>query len=254
MARIVRPPIDFALYGGSYDTVFGRYPRAIVDLIVATADGNDRPPVLDLAVLIHESGGGLNPLVETHTEPGDIAGALAEDSWGIAQIETRQNAGRGDGRQYLGLDGLVLAYERFLNPRWGATWRAMGRWGEWANNPVVFLDEFAPRAQGSINWPDDTRPGWWDNSLAGRRFTEAYVLLDVRWQTLLREAREGQRDAHVCPPLSDPWLLQLGLAHDAARIVTALLGTATEETYVGVREVAQRIVRTIDVAGGEAQP
>lgn len=197
MVRIIRPPIDFDALGGAYTTAFGVYPRAMVDAVVENADAQDRPPVQDLAIFIHESGGDLNPNVQVHTEPGEIPGSNGESSYGAAMIETRQNPSRRPGEQWLGIDGFRRALDRIINPAWSVVWRAMDAWGEWRNNPISFLDEFAPRAQGSIGWRDDQIAGWRDNGLAGQRFTEAYVLLDQRWKVLVREAGDRPPDDQI---------------------------------------------------------
>jgi len=215
--RRVFPPINFDDYGGFYETVYGRYPRSIVDLVINQALLNDRDPACDLAVVIQESAGTLNPYIEVETDDGDIPGAQAEHSVSALQINVKIRE-RLPKEQWMGYDGMVRAYERIINPAWNRAFRNLGGWSAWAENPVSFTDAFGPAAQISIEWKDDTIPGHRDNSVAGFRYAQALVLIDVRWKVLLGEAKDAierllaqQPEPHVCPPLSPGWLMRVGL-------------------------------------------
>ncbi len=212
MARIVRPAYDMAQFGGAYETVHGRFPKAIVDAICQNADEQDRPRVLDLAVYLRESGD-LNPFVEVHTVDGEIAGAQSEDSWGIGQINTRAHPGPGS--KYLGLDGLRRAME-LMNPRWNEAFATLGSWSAWIQDVYAFQALFHARAQGSIALPLDA---------AKYEFGRAWLLHEV-W----RDANVGKpAPCPECPPLSDAWVLRVGIAQiaidgalDAAAAATRL--------------------------------
>ena len=198
MATIIRPAYDLAQFGGSYDTVHGRFPRTPVDLIMQNADEQGRPRVLDLAVYLRESGD-LNPFIEVHTADGEIPGAQAEDSWGIGQINTRAHPGPGE--QYLGLDGLQRAMD-LMNGQWNAAFSDLGGWSVWLSDLYQFQAAFHARAQGSVALPLDA---------AKYEFGRAWLLHEV-W----RDARAGKPAApQPAPPLDPEWTLRVGIAQIA---------------------------------------
>lgn len=206
MGRRVFPDYDMAAFGGSYDLWWGgrqyRYPRAIVDAICTNADAQGRARMADLAIYLHESGYTLNPFLEVHMEPGEIAGSNGESSYGIGQIETRQNPSRRPGEQWLGLDGFKRAIA-FMNPTWNAAWAHVGGFPGWLGDLYVKQGLYAARAQGSVGWSmDHARPA----------VGQALLLHEV-WRDARQTAPQPQP-----PPGPDPSAAIDGLTMTATRL------------------------------------
>ncbi len=207
----IYPPYNMADFGGSYDTVHGKFPRTIVDAIFANADANERPRVLDLGVYLVESGHTLNPFVEAHYQDGEIAGAQGEDSWGIGQINTRV-PGRLAGPAYLGLDGLKRAMA-LMNGQWNGAFASLGGWEVWLSDVYAFQARFHSRAQGSIALALDA---------AKVAFGRAWLIHEV-W----RDAQAGKpAPCPECPPMSDAWVLRVGIAQIALDTALDATGAA----------------------------
>jgi hypothetical protein len=217
--------MDYDALGGVYTTVFGRYPRAVVDLICAEADRRNQARVAHLGVYLVVSGWFLNPNVEVHTDDGDIAGAVAEDSYGIGQVNLR--AGHpGPGSRYLGLDGLRTTMD-LMKDRWDHAWYTAGGWSGWIDDVYAFQATFHAAAQGSIKpFPNLVRQAYARASL-----------LDNVWLRDQHAQQLSEWEARATKPLRDlspTWTLRVGLAQIAL------------DGGLSASEAAQRLRETLD--------
>lgn len=144
------------------------YDMKAAAIIIRWSYGDQLPELLLLPMLIHESGGALDPNIERHTAD--------EDSYGIIQINARAHSG--DPAQWLGYTGIERSMNE-MHSRWQTTFNNLGSWSAWIADPVRFLVTFAPMAQGSDAWTYD---------LAARRFGQALQIYVQFLKT--RPARE----------------------------------------------------------------